>query len=347
MKKRIEYFDIAKGIAMLCIIAGHLGHDKINQFVFTFHVPLFFLVSGYFLNDKLPVKAYAKSKAKQLMIPYVTAWGFITVGTMRVVYLWMNDIWAVIVSFINQVLSGLYGNGAEIHEIYFGEGFGVFSVGAIWFLPALFFALVIVRYFMEWKHGGACILVIALLGLMGSAAAWMPLSIQSGMVASSFVYLGMLARKYEIMEKKLPREIWLGTIALWVFCILFCGEMYLVENRFNHGLLDYAGALAGSYVVLCFSRVLAEKTRYISKGLLFFGRNSLIVMCVHAVELKVMPWDALLEGLVGHGVPAVVIYFMAKVVFCTVVTALIVKIQCFYSHHAAWRKEKKSKNNKI
>lgn len=31
---------------MLCIIAGHFGIVSAERFVFTFHVPLFFLLSG-------------------------------------------------------------------------------------------------------------------------------------------------------------------------------------------------------------------------------------------------------------------------------------------------------------
>ncbi len=345
MNKRIEYFDIAKGIAILCIIAGHLGNARINQFVFTFHVPLFFLVSGYFLNDRLPLKEYAKNKAKQLMIPYVVAWAFIMPRQVHGAYQWLGTFEAAWKTVVNQVLAGLYGNGAEIHEIWIGEGFCVPTVGAIWFLPALFFALVIVRYFMQWRHCGVCIFFIALLGLTSSGAAWMPLSIQSGMVAASFVYLGMLARKYGVMEKKLPKEISVGIVALWAFCILFCGEMYLVENRFNHGILDFAGALAGSYVVLRFSKVLEEGAKWISKALLFFGRNSLIVLCVHTVELKGMPWDEILEGFLGHGVPTVIVYLVAKVAFCAVVTWVILEIRHFWRRFG--RHFVKSGENKV
>lgn len=38
---------------MLCIIAGHFGIVSAERFVFTFHVPLFFLLSGYFLSTKV------------------------------------------------------------------------------------------------------------------------------------------------------------------------------------------------------------------------------------------------------------------------------------------------------
>ena len=43
-KERIEFLDIARGISMLAIIAGHMGNATINQFVYTFHVPIFLLL---------------------------------------------------------------------------------------------------------------------------------------------------------------------------------------------------------------------------------------------------------------------------------------------------------------
>lgn len=327
MNKRIDYFDIAKGIAMLCIIAGHLGQDRVNNFVFTFHVPIFFLISGYFLNDRLPVKEFVKRKAKQLMIPYVIAWGCITVGTVIFALLWQRTLKAGPCALCNQILGGLYGNGSGIHIIIISDAIYVPTVGALWFLPALFFALAIVRYFMNRKYGGVWIFFIALLGYESSQAAWLPLSVQPGMVAASFVYLGMLARKYNVMERKLPKEMKIGIAALWVFCILFCGKLYLVENMFANGILDYAGALAGSYLVICFSRWLEQKTHYIAKGLRFLGQNTLIMLCVHAVELKVVFWDTLLSGPVQLGIPAFAVYLSAKIIFCTLVTVLIVQVR--------------------
>lgn len=62
MKERKNCFDIARGIAMICIIMGHLGINRVNSFVYTFHVPIFFLISGYFMNDKVNFKEFVKKK---------------------------------------------------------------------------------------------------------------------------------------------------------------------------------------------------------------------------------------------------------------------------------------------
>ena len=51
-KQRISTFDLLKGFGMLCIVAGHLFDGFVYLFVFTFHVPLFFLIGGYFYHGE-------------------------------------------------------------------------------------------------------------------------------------------------------------------------------------------------------------------------------------------------------------------------------------------------------
>lgn len=68
-KNRINYFDIAKGIGMLCVILGHLSLSAINMVVFTFHMPLFFIISGYFMK-KQDTRLVIHKKFRQLLIPY-------------------------------------------------------------------------------------------------------------------------------------------------------------------------------------------------------------------------------------------------------------------------------------
>ena len=71
--KRLQYVDIARGIAMICIILGHLGNPSINRVVFTFHVPIFFFITGYFTNNKRRFPEFAKNKLRTLIVPYIIA----------------------------------------------------------------------------------------------------------------------------------------------------------------------------------------------------------------------------------------------------------------------------------
>lgn len=72
IKTRIDYFDIAKGIAILAVILGHCGGipQWLINFIFSFHMPVFFFASGYFLKERNS-RENAVIKAKQLMVPYI------------------------------------------------------------------------------------------------------------------------------------------------------------------------------------------------------------------------------------------------------------------------------------
>ena len=51
MTRRIDFIDAAKGVAILLVVLGHSGHSGyIRDFIFTFHVPFFFFVSGLFIK---------------------------------------------------------------------------------------------------------------------------------------------------------------------------------------------------------------------------------------------------------------------------------------------------------
>lgn len=59
--KRINYFDTAKGIAIISVVIGHyiqnhgLGYIPLNLF-YSFHMPLFFVVSGFFSTSDLNLR---------------------------------------------------------------------------------------------------------------------------------------------------------------------------------------------------------------------------------------------------------------------------------------------------
>lgn len=53
MNQREKSFDIAKGIGMLAVVLGHMSIPaKMGDFIFSFHMPLFFLINGYFFKKK-------------------------------------------------------------------------------------------------------------------------------------------------------------------------------------------------------------------------------------------------------------------------------------------------------
>ena len=141
MKNRIKFLDIAKGIAILAIIAGHTGPDWVKQFVFTFHVPIFFIISGYFLKEGNDV-VFVKKKLKQLLTPYVFGCCGIVLGNIIKGMVYKQSIDQLLHIAKTWILASLYGSGTiEYSGLFYAR-----RIGALWFLPALFFAMIIVQY---------------------------------------------------------------------------------------------------------------------------------------------------------------------------------------------------------
>ncbi|HDP7651372.1 TPA: acyltransferase family protein [Escherichia coli] len=69
---RILWIDTLKFLGILFIVIGHLGpvSGKLYNFVFLFHVPLFFFVSGLFHRRSTSFISFLDKKTKSLIIPY-------------------------------------------------------------------------------------------------------------------------------------------------------------------------------------------------------------------------------------------------------------------------------------
>ncbi len=69
---RIEYVDFVKGIAITLMVLCHSGlQGSFSQWVYSFHMPLFFIISGFLVKDSSkPVLKFIKKKFRQLLIPY-------------------------------------------------------------------------------------------------------------------------------------------------------------------------------------------------------------------------------------------------------------------------------------
>lgn len=77
--QRIRFFDMAKGVGILCVVLGHAAIESIfvepsntaqwaMATCFSFHMPLFFLVAGYFMHPERDFQW--RKEGKQLVLTY-------------------------------------------------------------------------------------------------------------------------------------------------------------------------------------------------------------------------------------------------------------------------------------
>ena len=71
---RMNYIDVAKGIGIILVVFAHVNYTpEVLVFIYSFHMPLFFLISGMlFDKNKYPdFISFFKRRIKTLFIPYV------------------------------------------------------------------------------------------------------------------------------------------------------------------------------------------------------------------------------------------------------------------------------------
>lgn len=144
-KDRIKYLDIAKFIGIFCIYLGHFGNfaGKAYNFVFSFHVALFFFLPGCTetLTSDIPWYKYIKKNIKNLLIPcYFFAFVSLLLDCI------LTDTHTEIIPNLINILKGC------IRNQYFA-----FS---LWFLTCLF-VIRIAFYFIRklLKYNLLCIIV--------------------------------------------------------------------------------------------------------------------------------------------------------------------------------------------
>lgn len=277
--KRIEWIDIAKGICIISVILGHLGQFNINRIVFTYHLPVFFLVSGYLLNKRSDL-VFIKHNFQKLIKPYISTCIIIVIIATLLSFLEKGDCFAVFMSWIK---ASLYGAGDN-----YDKPFEIKKIGAIWFLLALFFARVIVNHFIDKKYGNIVILAISYFGWASynMTGLWLPLSVQAGMLASSYVMIGYKIKESDIDLTKLSPMFIIISMFIFIWGIIYFKGIWLVHNYLGNGLADYIVTICASVLVIYISVFIQNNSVVLIKILSYFGKNSLIILCFHLIELN-------------------------------------------------------------
>ena len=296
-KKRDAEFDIAKGILILCVVIGHGGSDSIADFVYRFHMPLFFILSGYFIQNQSDVGQYAKRQFEKLMIPYFLY--------MLIDYLFFDHL-----HNLNRVLHYLWG--------------GRFINGVYWYTTCFFMASII--YVAMLKHFSSQ--KVVLLSIIGGGISiieskylfMIPLLKKPGILLNadvallclSYLAIGCYGRKFiDAWRKSTDVKIVYGTIGISLILLMefliFGGRTLDMKQAFYPNLL-YAYFVPVGYglVLLRVCHLISCKCKYLRKMLQILGQVTIPIMYLHEPLNRYFQFaqeNILIYMLIGIGVP--------------------------------------------
>jgi len=279
MAQRIRIFDYMKGIAIIAVLLGHYFPNTIlSHFVYSFHIPLFFIVSGYFFYNDKTFLTHIIGDVKHLLLPILY-----TVTTI------------VCLKYILHV------------DLLEGGSCGALSIGPLWFVLALFWARLFIAAIFSVKILRSYLLpmILALSVALGflvfqfhSSLNDFHLCIIKGMSVMQFVVMGMCIRQYTI-------PIWtrIAFILLWIIAILW-GGMDISYFDYTCYPIDIIGGVGGTFAMyyICAgleklrlsinqSINIPNSVKHIYLGMLnvleWCGQHSLLILCIHTIDMKV------------------------------------------------------------
>ena len=324
MKKRIEWIDTAKGIAIFLIVAGHCadknGPDRILLHFSMFGgVGIFFLLSGMTFCwregtfpwfDHRPARRFFQKLWRSLIVPYLI-WGCISVGIYGILG---RSVAKSLASdrkhfgVIPNLLGLLYGNS--------GSGYMEWN-RPLWFLVCLVWVELIWYAILRSKRsrilfGMAVALPFA--WIIGQNVTGihlcLPWELETAVCVLPYFGAGRLLRgklwrsEETALENPAGRTLnlrrmvlpaLLGMAALAALWLLLQGtaDADFRADRFSDPGLYIPEMLLGIFGILTLARFLSQVPK-VSRGICYLGRRTLAVLVMH--KFPIMAMKLLLHG---------------------------------------------------
>ncbi len=295
--ERSKLIDTLKGAGIMFVILGHISltPTALKVWLYSFHMPLFFICSGlvFSLNRYKDYKSFIKAKVNSIVVPYFC------LG--MVLWLLKNCL-----NFVKQIYNGntitdwKLGQtaislvlGHRLHHYYF----------SLWFLCVLFFSELVFYFIEKFAQKTTVrrrVIVYILTAILAVMIEWIVLKFIKGWFLSldlvpagiAFLSVGRLFRIINDNCKVSFQQKWQLPIALLssVFtCVLnyrISGLTDLYSCNIGNPLLYFSSAITGSWFIIILLSQLGEMN-----PVEYLGKNSLIIyafqnsFCIPAAKL--------------------------------------------------------------
>ncbi len=300
---RSRSISVAKGIAIIAMVVGHAeAPGFITNFIYTWHMPLFFIAAGYFFSEKAlddPWRFVSRRFAK-LYVPFVK-WSLL--------FLVLHNLW-----FYLGVLNEQYGNwtGGTTHpytlrtaasrvvQIFTSmSGYDEFMAGAFWFFRGLLVSsivfMVVYRLLRTRTRLGAdasaalicggCVAFVALRLALGIKLQFYPNGAWRETWGVFFFAVGTIVRRHDV---RIPAH-W-ALVAVGLVFMAVAGWSHL-SGMNNHALyrdlwsLPLTGTV-GFVTVFVLSRLIVPGVA--GNALAYVGSNTMPIFVFHIIAYKLV-----------------------------------------------------------
>ena len=279
-KERLFWIDCAKGVLIIFVVIGHMiPHSLFVDYLYSFHVPAFFILSGYLLKCKNN-SDFSKYQLIRYIIEYVS-FSMASIG-LRFAYDFLFEKQQMYENLIT-------------YSVEFVSGIGL---PAIWFISSYLIARCVFALTGKMKvraqviiNAGivlATIIIKEYTSLLNAETdnffVMMLISLIRGTFCSTFLFVGY--RSKEAFDWICKKASWKRFVLS--FCLLLlCWTLSSNNGQTNTSALNFGRNplfclicnFSGSFGMLFICQLLFNSKRFMP--LEYYGRNSLIIMATH------------------------------------------------------------------
>ncbi len=277
LNKRIGWIDQLRGLSIFLVVYGH-NFPIFEKYIYTFHVPLFFIISGFF-HPRTQDSNSLKKRFKNIIIPY-----FLWSLMLFLFWFFLGRFYGESTKYSLSVLKNFIG-------IFYAQGGREYMDWGIpmWFLPSVFLTFFIFYYTRKIKQIFLQILAISVLITIGFFLPFMfkthfLWSFDVALAALVFYSFGFFFKSFFInLNKKhsLFLIIAFGVIHFTFFTLNSKVDMY--RSIYGNELLFVINGISGSVFYLLFL-----KTFHQFKLFEFIGKSTIPILALHLRALTVI-----------------------------------------------------------
>lgn len=272
--QRNAIIDVLKGYGMVLMILGHcLLPFHINTLIFIFHMPLFFVISGYLFKDR-SIAVISKTLIKRIILPYVV------MGVIIWLVKALGGQW-------NWGWSLLLGNGSR--PVFDSPYLKPYNVGPLWYLIAFAWATVFFHFILKIMSNlfkGLILFVSFEVSiLLCNSFVIIPFNISIGPLpfdlfqaipATLFMFAGYIYKEHRIIIDKVFRNKYFHIISICVviICVRY-GMLSMASHYYHLNIFQIWAALYMIYISLLMVRGINRSSLF-TYNRLWGGYKSLV-----------------------------------------------------------------------
>ena len=312
MQERNVRLDIMKGVGITLMVIGHCHLPwLLSKMIFIFHMPMFFILSGYLYKER-PIAEIVKRNAKKVLIPYfitgIIVWGILLITKGDYDWGW----------------SLMTANGSR--PVYH---YTEYAVGPLWFLMCYFVSLVffhMLLWIKKDKHRVILLMVsFAIVMVYKYYFNLLPLDILNAIPAIGFMYMGYKLNSPVVYETLFGSKIALTIGSLIVVICLYKGGISMASIVYKLWYLQFFAALYCCYFL--YKWFTNSDWKLYANFFSYVGKNSLMLLCIHSVDYLTGATNSIVKIASLNNISALMLSIVLKLSFVAIGYVMIKSFQ--------------------